>query len=82
MQIIKMTKYNPFDLYTNDKDKLSKNGIKATKMIKTAVKRKRWADVERLQKRFQHEGAWDTASRDAIIKYWKKLHKKSPIGWM
>lgn len=72
---------NKFRLYTKNGE-LSKEGLKATKMIKSAVRKKNWNEVERLQKKYKEEGAWDTASTEEILKYWKKVNKTYPKGFI
>ena len=78
---------NIFELYEleiEDKnyDKSNKILPKVTKLIMTAIKRKRWADVERISKKYYYLGAEDTASRDAMIDVWRKLFKTKPRGFV
>lgn len=72
-------KNNPFDLY--EESEMKRMRINATEAIKKAVKKRNWAEVERIQRKFRKVGADDTVSRDAILLYWKRIHGKFPRGW-
>ena len=73
---------NPYNLYKPKNKSEEILFAKANKEISKSIKTKDWDKVEKVQIKYSKTGAYDTDSRDLIIKKWKKAYGKVPKGFI